>query len=225
MASTMASTVITATTCDGESLIGVMRSSSRTSEVEEDDNGSTDIAENNSTSAPLSRDDEFNISTAEVAHHPPDHHQPRSRSQRPLTVQSAVAASLGQDYSLGPQSVASANFDQSILSTVAVAPSRSFGTRRMNAAIAAANASNSNNSEGRPLANRVVSFTTNDLNVTEEENQLAPHLENDGGGDSITMPDELDNFSDIADTFSNSARAWREEYEARLDAVLKRLGN
>ena len=69
----------------------------------------------------------------------------------------------------------------------------------------------------------MVSFTTHDL-VAE---QLAPPQENDGG-DSITMPemaDELDNFSDIADAFSNSARVWREEYEARLDAIHKRFGS
>lgn len=138
--------------------------------------------------------------------------RPRSRSQSPLTVQSAATASVG------PQSVASASLGASILSSAAVASSRAFGTRRANAAIAAAMA---NNAEGRPLANRVVSFTTHDL----VEEQLVPPQENDGGGDSITMPDELDNFSDIADAFSNSARVWREEYEARLDAIHKRLGN
>jgi len=76
------------------------------------------------------------------------------------------------------------------------------------------------------MANRVVSFTTNDLS---HQSMMGVHpqipQENDGGGDSITMPDELDNFSDVADAFSNSARAWREEYEARLDAIHKRLGN
>jgi hypothetical protein len=76
------------------------------------------------------------------------------------------------------------------------------------------------NAEGRPLANRVVSFTTND---TLEQSQ--PPQENDGGGDSITMPDELDTFSDIADAFSNSARHWREEYEARLNEIHKQIGN
>ena len=101
------------------------------------------------------------------------------------------------------------------MSTAAVAPARSFGTRRANAAIAAANAEGST----RSLANRVVSFTTNDL-VAERS---IPAQEHDGGGDSITMPDDLDNLSDIADVFSNNARAWREEYESRLDAIHKRL--
>ena len=72
------------------------------------------------------------------------------------------------------------------------------------------------------MANRVVSFTTNDL--TAGVQSTPGPQENDGGGDSITMPDELDNFSDIADAFSNSARNWREEYESRLDAIHKRLG-
>ena len=83
----------------------------------------------------------------------------------------------------------------------------------------------------RSMANRVVSFTTNDLNALQATSNQQSIMEvplaqeNDGGGDSITMPDELDNFSDVADAFSNSARAWREEYEARLDAIHKRLGN
>lgn len=71
------------------------------------------------------------------------------------------------------------------------------------------------------MADRVVSFTTNDLVAGA---QLAPEQqENDGGGDSITMPDDFDNFSDIADSFSANARNWREEYESRLDAVQKRF--
>ena len=39
------------------------------------------------------------------------------------------------------------------------------------------------------------------------------------------MPDELDKFSDIVDAFSNSTQTWREEYDARLDAIYKQLGN
>jgi hypothetical protein len=42
-------------------------------------------------------------------------------------------------------------------------------------------------------------------------------------GDSITMPDELDNLSEVAESFSTNSRLWREEYEARLDALQKRL--
>jgi hypothetical protein len=66
----------------------------------------------------------------------------------------------------------------------------------------------------RPLANRVVSFTAD---------VLPPHnVDGDATGDSITMPDELDNWSEVADSFANSSRMWREEYEARLDALQKR---
>ena len=107
----------------------------------------------------------------------------------------------------------------SILSTAAVAPSRSFGSRRANAAAALANAQEGN----RSMANRVVSFTASGLTDSQSGVGLPPQMENEGG-DSITMPDELDNVSDIADAFSNSARVWREEYEARLDAIHKRLG-
>ena len=176
---TMASTVVTATT-RGDTSVGIPRISSRASE-----DALTENIDEQHEHGNLSDD------------------RPRSRSQSPLTVQSAATETL--------QSVASASLGPSVLSTAAVAPAR--GTRRANAAIAAANA------EGRSLANRVVSFTTNDL-VAE---RTQPPQENDGGGDSITMPDDLDNLSDIADAFSNSARAWREEYEARLDAIHKRL--
>ncbi len=137
---------------------------------------------------------------ASQADEPP---HPRSRSQSPLTVQSSTIASEAL-------SMASASLGNSILSTAAVAPSRSFGTRR--AAAAAAGASG-HIMENRPIANRVVSFTTDILN---QQNQFSE------AGDSITMPDELDNLSDIADAFAASARSWREEYEARLDALQKR---
>ena len=67
---------------------------------------------------------------------------------------------------------------------------------------------------GRPLANRVVSFTSNEVfNVPPEISEA---------GDSITMPDELDNLSDVADIFADRARTWRDDYEARLDSIQKR---
>ncbi len=183
---TMASTVVTATT-RGDTSVGIARIPSRASASEEDA-----LAEN-------IEDQNGNISDD----------RPRSRDQSPLTVQSAATATETL------QSLASASLGPSILSTAAVAPARSFGTRRANAAVAAANTEGS----ARSLANRVVSFTTHDL-VAERS---IPAQEHDGGGDSITMPDDLDNLSDIADVFSNSARAWREEYESRLDAIHKRL--
>ncbi|KAL7484630.1 hypothetical protein ACHAW6_010262 [Cyclotella cf. meneghiniana] len=211
---TMASTVVTSTT-RGES-VGLMRMSSRASE---EDMLPENVPEQNEVSGSatageqgrsversmnrFSSDEMIDIDGAQQDHS-------RSRSQSPLTVQSAAAETIGT------QSVASVSVGPSILSTAAVASSRSFGTRRAHAAMAALERT----AEGRPLANRVVSFTTNDM-----VEQFVPPQENDGGGDSITMPDELDTFSDIADAFSNSARAWREEYEARLDAIHKRLGN
>jgi hypothetical protein len=193
----MASTVVTSTT-RGES-VGLMRSSSRASEEDmmplEEDN---EVDGNAAVLRARNSDDMLDISTDGV-----QQDRPRSRSQSPLTVQSAATETLGT------QSIASASLGPSILSTAAVASSRSFGTRRANAAIAALE----RNNEGRPLANRVVSFTTNDM-----REELAPTQEQDGGADSITMPDDLD-------TFSETAGRWREEYEARLDAVYKRMGN
>lgn len=201
----MASTVVTSTTRGNES-VGITRIASRASEEDVIREGVVEETTGvlRSRGSMRSNSDEFNISAEE--------RQPRSRSQSPLTVQSTatgdMTASLGP--SLGP----------SILSTTAVASSRAFGTRRANAAAAIANSETSRASSS--MANRVVSFTTNDL--TAGVQSTPGPQENDGGGDSITMPDELDNFSDIADAFSNSARNWREEYESRLDAIHKRLG-
>jgi hypothetical protein len=198
---TVASTVITSTTRGNDS-IGITHISSQLSE----ENITHDEVIEESEVVLRSRSEESieSASRSELA-------RPRSRSQSPLTVQSA---------NTGTPSLASASVGPSILSTAAVAPSRSFGTRRAHSAAAVANA------EGlRSMANRVVSFTTNDLAVGTQSS-VPPMQEHDGGGcDSITMPDELDNFSDVADAFSNSSRAWREEYEARLDAIQKRLGN
>lgn len=196
---TMASTVVTSTTRGNES-IGITHISSQLS----DENIPNDeVAVEESGGDVLRSQSEESIESASRS-------RPRSRSQSPLTVLSA---------NTGIQSLASASLGPSILSTAAVASSRSFGTRRAHAAVA--------NAEGiRSMANRVVSFTTNDLTVGTQSSSAPPMQENDGGGcDSITMPDELDNFSDVADAFSNSSRAWREEYEARLDAIQKRLGN
>lgn len=188
----MASTVVTSTTRGNES-VGITRISSRASEeaIIREDIVEVGIIRSH-RSLRSNSDDMLD-------------RQPRSRSQSPLTVQSAATGTSGPP-SVGP----------SILSTSAVASSRSFGTRRANAAAAIANLEGN-----RFMADRVVSFTTNDLVAGT---QLAPEQqENDGGGDSITMPDDFDNFSDIADSFSANARNWREEYESRLDAVQKRF--
>jgi hypothetical protein len=127
---------------------------------------------------------------------------PRSRSNSPIATQSynADAPSVGSGSS---QSTA-------IRSSVAVAAPRVRRALRGETA-----------PDSRPLANRVVSFTTDLL-----QNQHA--VVNNENCDSITMPDEpdeLDNLSEVADTFAASARTWREEYEARLEALQKRMVN
>ena len=239
---TVASTVVTATTRGGES-VGITRISSRTSEenVLHEDVAAEGTGILHETSTRLNSE-EYALEARAEGHH--SHNNPPlrtswSRSQSPLTVQS-TNHSITESASLG----------LSALSTAAVAPACSFGTRRAHAATANANADAAVGYPGggsRPVAHRgrrgdsgragsVVSFTnTTDLNAAfpvnmpDQRSNLAarhhPSQEQDGGGDSITMPDELDNFSDVAETFSTSARAWREEYEARLDAIHKRLGN
>mmetsp|Transcript_3854 Transcript_3854/g.5892 ORF Transcript_3854/g.5892 Transcript_3854/m.5892 type:complete len:599 (-) Transcript_3854:150-1946(-) len=138
--------------------------------------------------------------------------QPRSRSQSPLTIQSMASQ-------VEAPSVTSASLGVgSILSNVAVAPPRSFGSRRAYAAATATTINMNGETVTRPLANRVVSFTTEGLQTPQVGNYSE-------AGDSITMPDELDNLSEAADTFATSARVWREEYEARLDALQKRWSN
>lgn len=138
---------------------------------------------------------------------PSDDRQSRSRSQSPLTVHSAATASVG------PQSTASfGTVGTSIISTAAVAPARSFRARRE----AAARMGNPMNADGgRQITNRFVTFTSNEVL------ELPPDISE--GGDSITMPDEFDNLSDVADALADRGRLWREEYEARLDAIHKRF--
>merc|ERR1711957_66522 len=106
---------------------------------------------------------------------------PRSGSQSPLTVQSYV----------GTQSIAeSASQGPSVLSTAAVAPSsRSFGTRRVNAAAANVNTEVTMGHQvggSRSMANRVVSFTHTagfQENIPDQRSNMAarnqPSQEND----------------------------------------------
>ena len=133
--------------------------------------------------------------------------QPRSRSQSPLTVPSTGGHSVG--HSVGT----SVNTSKSALTTHAIAPSRDFRTRRAAAAAAAAVAAMVGDS--KPLTNRVVSFLSSDeiLQASSE------------AGDSVTIPDEFDNLSDMVETFAGGATRWREEYESRLDTVQKQLAN
>lgn len=96
-----------------------------------------------------------------------------------------------------PVSVAG-SIGASIVTNAAVAPGSRFTSRPRSA-----------------LSNRVVSF---EVDMANPQAQIANEA-----GDSITMPDELDNLSEVAESFSTNSRLWREEYEARLDALQKRL--
>lgn len=143
-------------------------------------------------------EDEENPSTYGIASSPAnDELSQRSTSSRsPLTVQSRETAA----------SVASHSVAASHISTAVVAPHRSRAYRRVHDRAAIG-------THTRPLANRLVQFTTTPAEPTD-------------GADEVTVPDELvDNASDVAETFARSANQWREEYEARLDAIQKRYGN
>lgn len=134
----------------------------------------------------------------------------RSRSQSPLTVPSMATASI-------VPSVAS-----SIVTTGAVASARDFRSRRQVGPSLPANLSDQS-IQSRPLTNRVVSF------VSDEPSSLFPPtvsnevLDSTSMTDTLTLPDEIDNLSDIVDAFAASSNRWREEYEARLDSIQKRF--
>jgi len=205
---TQPSTVVTATT-RGDSITNNPRATTRSmasmdSGQDHHEEGSTPVV---MVSGVANRSRRENFDAMFGLSSPPED-RPRSRSQSPLTVQSAATESLG------PRSVASMSLGGSILSTAAVAPSRAFGTRRAAAAAAAAAAASGDN---RSLSNRVVSFTSSEILA-----DTIPAISE--AGDSITMPDELDNLSDVADAFASSSRLWREEYESRLDAIQKKWG-
>ena len=132
---------------------------------------------------------------------------PRSRSQSPMTVPS-VATSIGT-------------------SIAAVAPSRAHSNRRQVTAVHTSSEAHEheNESELGGKSERAVSFVDTAA-VSFGEGFSA----NDSayGGDSLTMPDEIDTFSDAAgvvESFASSSSAWREEYEARLDAIQKRFSD
>ena len=85
----------------------------------------------------------------------------------------------------------------------------------------------------RPLTNRVVSFVhagvEESIDENGSENMEGAQVVFSGGtgilrgeADSLTVPDELDNLSDIDTAFASTSARWREEYEARLDAIQKR---
>jgi hypothetical protein len=104
----------------------------------------------------------------------------------------------------------------SFSSTMAVAPPRAFTSRR---AAAAAVEPSRTTSTGSTMTNRVVSF------VHDPAEALASYSTRSEAGDSVTMPDELDNLSssEVVDIFAANARRWREDYESRLEAIQKQL--
>ena len=55
------------------------------------------------------------------------------------------------------------------------------------------------------------------------ENVIA--CSNSEAGDSVTMPDELDNLSDVVDLFVTSAQCWREDDESLLEAIKIQLSS
>ena len=141
---------------------------------------------------------------------------PRSRSQSPLTVQESVAV----------ESVAS-SVAPSIVSTAAVAPSRVFSSRR--AMAAAQQAGGAMTTQSRP---RVVSFVhpMEDGAAADDEHEDNDHdnLSALGADSVVSIPHSGVVVGSVAldiHSFANSARRWREEYEARLDSIQKQMSS
>jgi hypothetical protein len=187
---TFSSTAITATTRGGDSIYVRSLSQQINDELHDDDLEIDNPAVVNSQGGREDLDSMLGLSP------------PVAESHSPITVQSASA-------SVEPLSLASASVGTSILSTAAVAPSRTLRSRRDVGPLGSFH-------ENRPLANHVVSFTSNDVF------SVPPEIL--GATDSITIPDELDNISDVADVFADRARLWREDYEKRLESLQKRWG-
>lgn len=202
---TVTSTIVTATTRGNESTrllahdagseVGELAA---TNSVE---SGGADLA--NST-ASMQRDD-YMLGLSPEAITEEQERPPRNES--PLTVQSAATETRSVGQSVASEGI-SPSIGTSVISTAAIAPARSFRARREAAARFGSI------QDGRSMANRVVSFTSDQVfSVPPEMSEAC---------DSITMPDEFDNMSDVADEFASRARLWRDEYEARLDAIQKR---
>jgi len=106
----------------------------------------------------------------------------------------------------------------SFSSTMAVAPPRAFTSRRA-AAAAVEPSRNERSVSGGAMTNRVVSF------VHDPTEGITSYSTRSEAGDSVTMPDELDNMSsvEVVDLFASSSRRWREDYESRLEAIQKQL--
>jgi len=174
----------------------------------------------------------------------------RSRSQSPLTVHSAATASIGTrsvaSASVGVLSTAAVAPARSFRARRDAA-GKIHHQQQQQPQQQQQQQQEEHPEQLRPLADRVVTFTSKDGSgsgsmppVIAGEAVVSSTPPMMGGvnvvsggfgsggidpGDSITMPDELDNFSvsDVADVFADRARVWREEYEARLDAVQKRF--
>lgn len=43
-------------------------------------------------------------------------------------------------------------------------------------------------------------------------------------GDSVTMPDQFDNLSEVADAFATNSRLWGGDYEEKLDTLDMKWG-
>jgi len=200
---TVTSTIVTATTRGNESTRQVVNDEAELATGNSlESGGGADLA--NSTTSVQRDDYMLGLSpqaTTEEQERPP-------RNESPLTVQSAATETRSVGLSVASASV-TASVGTSIISTAAVAPARSFRARREVAARIGSI------QDGRSMSNRVVSFTSAQVFSVPPEISEA--------GDSITMPDEFDNLSDAADEFANRARIWRDEYEARLDAIQKRF--
>jgi len=202
---TVTSTIVTATTRgnestrllahDAESEVGELATANSMG------SGGADLA--NST-ASMQRDD-YMLGLSPEAITEEQERPPRNES--PLTVQSAATETRSVGQSVASEGI-SPSIGTSVISTAAIAPARSFRARREAAARFGSI------QDGRSMANRVVSFTSDQVfSVPPEMSEAC---------DSITMPDEFDNMSDVADEFASRARLWRDEYEARLDAIQKR---
>jgi len=239
--STIASTVLTSATRGAESLVHVRQMVEVPEEegIVDGQHQQSTIPEGSDSASSgtgrISRPESEGSSGGEVPRS-----IPRSRSNSPLTVQDNTTVGSGEATSVAS---ANASIDTSILSNMAAFRLRHGHHPRGSAASASA---------GRPsMANRVVSFTP-DIVAEASGGPMSSHpgggqyvvgggtigMVGGGGGggsstgynepgganDSITMPDELDNLSqsELADSLVTSVRLWREEYEARLDALQKR---
>lgn len=203
---------------------------------DDDDNGDDHDPEGNETIGTLETNDAALLGTAigdeegdpatPVSRHPTSYAEQTSDKKTQGVLLSSRSHSSHDYFGLedaennlgneGENSVLAAVSVVSFSSTMAVAPPRAFTSRR---AAAAAVEPSRNTSTGSTMTNRVVSF------VHDPAEALASYSTRSEAGDSVTMPDELDNMSssEVVDIFAANARRWREEYESRLEAIQKQF--